>query len=141
MSHLRDRRREGGFTLIEVLLVLVILVVLASFAVVNVLRVGASARVKAARSQIGMFKTPLEAFALDVGMYPTTAHGLQALCFMPPDVPPNKWLGPYLSTEVPLDPWDQPYQYMSPGQRNFDTYDVWTTSPQGEVIGNWPEGT
>jgi general secretion pathway protein G len=136
----RDRRREGGFTLIEVLLVLVILVVLASFVAVNVVQQGRTAKLRAAKSQIGMFKTPLAAYEMDINSYPTTAQGLQALRYQPPDLPnPTKWQGPYLDSDVPKDPWDNYYQYAYPGTHNSDTYDIWTISPEGQEIGNWSE--
>ena len=134
-----QRARRGGFTLMEVMLVMVILVVLASFAVVALGPMRKKANIKAAQAQIGMFRTPLEAFQVDTGNYPTTAEGLDALRSPPGDLAdPSKWSGPYLSTDVPLDPWRRPYQYASPGAHNPDSYDVWTVSPyDGSEIGNW----
>jgi general secretion pathway protein G len=129
-------RRQGGFTLIEVLLVLVILVVLASFVVVNIGRVQSRSKMDQARAQIGMFKTPISVFQLNCGGYPST---LEALIQPPPDVPPGKWSGPYLESGLPADPWGNPYQYMCPGQHNPETYDCWTVSPEGLEIGNWEQ--
>ena len=127
-------RRRGGFTLIEVLLVLVILVVLASLAVFNITSAQRGANQKAAKSQIGLFETPLDMFRLDCGNYPSSLEGL---CMPPPDAPPGKWNGPYLKSGIPLDPWQNPYQYMTPGQHNPECYDCWTISPEGIEIGNW----
>ena len=142
MSHLRDRRREGGFTLIEVLLVLVILVVLGSLAVVAYGPIQAKMKLNAAKSQIGLFETPLEAYQLDIGMYPNSAEGLEALIAPPPSVPPTKWSGPYLKAAmIPADPWGNYYQYSCPGMHNPSSFDIWTVTPDGFEIGNWPEGT
>ena len=79
MLNSRSRRRQGGFTLIEVLLVLVILVVLASLAVVAYGPIQRRANINAAKSQIGLLKTPLQTYQLSIGSYPTTAQGLDAL--------------------------------------------------------------
>jgi len=135
--------RRSGFTLIEVLLVLVILVVIGSLVGLQVTGARKRAMINAARTQIGMFKTPLANFQLDMGTYPTTAHGLQSLLTCPSDVANStKYGGPYLTgNKVPLDPWDKPYQYASPGRRNAD-YDVWSLGPDGadgtdDDIGNW----
>ncbi len=130
------RRRESGFTLIEVLLVMVILVVLASFALVSIGPMTRRYKLNQARAQIGLFKTPLEAYQLDIGTYPSN---LNALIARPPDVGnSNKWQGPYLDADqIPLDPWNNMYQYASPGMHHPDSYDIWTVSPEGVEIGNW----
>jgi len=134
-------RRNRGFTLIEVLLVLVILVILASLAVVNVIKVQQGANEKAARVQIDSFATALKTYMLDVGSLPSTADGLNALRSKPADLQdPEKWNGPYLDKEIPLDPWLKPYQYQCPGRVNAD-YDISTVTPDGKQIGNWSETT
>ncbi len=140
----RPRARRAGFTLMEVLLVLAILVILGSLAGGMYLRVQNRANMSAAQAQIGLFKQPLNMFRLSTNQFPTTAQGLDALINCPPDLPnPNKWDGPYLDKPtVPLDPWEQPYQYASPGRVNPDTYDVWSLGPDGQDgtqddIGNW----
>ena len=130
MSRSRARRRNGGFTLMEVLLVLVILVVLASLAVVQFTGVQRGAKINAAKSQIGLLETPLQAYQMSIGSYPTTEQGLQALRYLPADIPnPNKWEGPYLKNDVAMDPWDNPYQYVSPGVNNQDSFDLWSFGP------------
>ncbi len=138
MTSQRIRPRQSGFTLMEVLLVMVILVVLASFAVVAIGPMRRNALEKAAKAQVGMFHTPLESYMMDVGSYPTT---LEALRSPPGDLSnPSKWQGPYLSTDVPLDPWEHQYQYQTPGAHNPDSYDVWTINPyNGQEIGNWTQ--
>jgi len=104
---------------------------------------GGSAAIKAARSQIDLFKTPLQMYQMTIGSYPTTMQGLEALRTAPGDLPnPAKWDGPYLNAPIPLDPWNQPYQYVSPGRHNPNGYDVWSVGPDGvngtqDDIGNW----
>jgi general secretion pathway protein G len=133
-------RRHRGFTLIEVLLVLVILVILASLATVNILSAQKSAHEKSAKIQVELFDHALQHFQLDIGSYPSTGSGLQALQNPPSDLPdPTKWAGPYLDKGIPLDPWNRQYEYCYPGQRNLAGFDVWTTTPDGKVIGNWTE--
>jgi general secretion pathway protein G len=127
----------------EVLLVLVILVILASLAAVSYDSVRRSANIGAAKSQIGLLKTPLQLYQMDIGNLPTTAQGLDALRTMPADLPnPSKWSGPYLDKPLPPDPWGHPYQYQCPGAHNQDGYDVWSFGPDGQNgteddIGNW----
>jgi len=139
----RRCRRRGGFTLIEVLLVLVILVILVSLVVGTYSSAQRQAQVNAAKSQIGLFKTPLNMYRLNMNVYPTTEQGLEALRTPPANLPnPLKWQGPYLDQPIPLDPWDGQYYYASPGRMNPDTYDVWSAGPDGQSgtdddIGNW----
>jgi general secretion pathway protein G len=136
------RRRKDGFTLIEVLLVLVILAVLASLAVMAYGPIQRRANVNAAKSQIGLFKPTLDAFQMDVGTYPSTAQGLESLMAAPADLPnPAKWGGPYIDS-LPIDPWGNRFQYVYPGTRRPDSYDVWSCGPDGvsgteDDIGNW----
>jgi general secretion pathway protein G len=133
-------RRDRGFTLIEVLLVLVILVVLASLAVVAYGPIQRRYKIDAAKAQIGLFKTALNTYEFSVGSFPSQQTGLQALRTRPADLQDvSKWDGPYLDSDVPLDPWNQPYQYRCPGIHNPDGFDVWTVTPEGQEIGNWTE--
>ena len=122
--------RRSGFTLIEVLLVLVILVILASLVGFYVRGAQKRALVDAARAQIGAFKQCIEGYQLDVRSYPSTSAGLNALIAPPNDLRnPDRWKGPYLqSKEVPLDPWDMPYQYQL---QNADNYEIWSFGPDG----------
>ncbi len=144
MNRRMASRRRRGFTLIEVLLVLVILVLLASMSVPLYQSYQRQANFKAAKSQIGLFETAIEGFQLNIGSYPTTEQGLGALLAPPADLPnPAKWEGPYLKgSEVPLDPWGTPYQYRFPGDRNPNGYDLWSIGPDRtdgteDDVGNW----
>lgn len=112
---MKDRKdiRQKGFTLVELLVVMVILGLLASLVLPNFFRQGAKARVGVAKSQIAALGTALDAFALDVGRYPSDAEGLEALLEPPSDA--KNWDGPYLKKAVPDDPWGNPYQYSAGG--------------------------
>src|SRR5688572_25885323 len=104
------RRRRGGFTLMEVLLVLAILVILGSLVAMSFSGVISDSDRKAAQAQVSLFEHPLEMYNLAVRDYPSTAQGLEALRNPPTDLPnPHKYTGPYLDKPLPLDPWDHPY--------------------------------
>lgn len=126
----RRVRRRQGFTLMEVLLVLAILVIMGTLVVANFTNVLGSSRVKAAQAQISNFETPLELYQQDLGSYPNGQQGLESLRQPPADlVDPTKWHGPYLKKDVPLDPWDQEYIYelLSPSQ-----YQIYSAGPDGQ---------
>ena len=73
----------------------------------------------------------LQVYQLDVGSHPTTQQGLNALRLLPSDLhEPEKWAGPYLSKNVPLDPWGKPYHYRLPGVHNPKSFDLWSVSPR-----------
>lgn len=114
-----SRRVHAGFTLLELLVVLVILGLLASLVAPRLLGNVSKSEVKVARAQISALETALESYRLDVGRYPTTEQGLAALEKVPGEEP--KWAGPYLKKSLPRDPWGNPYVYRSPGERtDFD---------------------
>jgi len=126
------RKKERGFTLIEMLIVMVILGLLAALVAPRMFgKVGKSMQ-KAAKAQISLFETALDTYRLDVGKYPTTDMGLQALREKPEDV--ERWDGPYLPKEIPLDPWGHAYEYRSPGDHGeFDILSFGADgSPGGE---------
>lgn len=124
-------RRARGFTLIELLVVLVILGLLAGLVGPQVINYLGGANTKTAQLQIQDFSTALDVFRLDVGRYPTTAEGLQALVVQPAGV--DRWNGPYLRKNViPKDPWGNDYLYRSPGQHGaFDLYSLGADNAEG----------
>lgn len=105
--------RNQGFTLIELLVVLAILTLLAGLVGPRVLGLLGGAKSKAAAVQIADLDKSLELFKLDVGRYPTTKEGLDAMMTKPEGV--AGWNGPYLKGAVPVDPWGKPYTFISPG--------------------------
>jgi general secretion pathway protein G len=142
-SSSRDSR--GGFTLIELLLVMAILVILLGLVVPQFLNTKKGADMDAARSQIGLFRGPLEMYALNMSSFPTTEQGLLALVEVPEDVEDDtRWKGAYVD-EIPQDPWGNDYQYEYPSDRmEKDFPAIWSIGPDGEDdtdddIGNWPE--
>jgi general secretion pathway protein G len=123
----RDRRLRprGGFTLIEILVVIAVISLLAALVAPNVFQHVGTAKDAAARSQIEMLGAALDAYRLDNGRYPTTAQGLDALWSEPTLNPrPTNWRGPYLRKAVPMDPWSNQYVYVSPGEVNPTGYDL-----------------
>ncbi|MEO3386698.1 type II secretion system major pseudopilin GspG [Mesorhizobium sp. CAU 1741] len=110
----RKRDRNAGFTLVELLVVLVILALIMGLVGPRVLSYLSSSRERAAALQITSFKSALDLYFLDTGSYPTTTQGLPALVVQPAGV--GVWAGPYLQqSEVPADPWGNPYRYVAPG--------------------------
>jgi general secretion pathway protein G len=127
----RGRPAEAGFTLVELLVVLVILVLLAGLVAPRVIGYLGSSRTKAAKVQIQSLSTALELYKVDTGRYPTTSEGLKALASAPPGSP--SWNGPYLTKkDVPSDPWGRAYVYRSPGEHGpFDIVSLGADSQPG----------
>ena len=111
---MHGRTRESGFTLIEMMVVMVIIGLLVALVGPNFIRQGEKAKLKAARAQIEMLGTALDTFRLDVGRYPTSQEGLAALRQRPFGI--DRWDGPYLKKDIPKDPWERPYYYRAPGE-------------------------
>lgn len=107
-------RRMAAFTLLELLVVVAIIGLLAGYVGPKYFGQLGKAEIKAARAQIDALEKALDQYRLDVGRYPTTEQGLNALVTQPSGV--SKWVGPYLKKGLPLDPWDKPYLYKSPGE-------------------------
>ena len=124
--------RQAGFTLIELLVVMVILGLLAALVVPNYMKQGDKARVNTTRAQIEMLGTALDTFRLDVGRYPTSQEGLEALRSRPSGL--DRWDGPYLKKEVPKDGWDNPFVYQSPGER--EAYELQSYGADGIAGGS-----
>jgi general secretion pathway protein G len=116
---MNTRKRDRGITLIELVVVMTIIALFATLVGGRLFRNVDRARQTQAKSQITTFESQLNLFRLDVGRFPTTDEGLQALRVKPGDA--EGWDGPYLEKEVPLDPWNRPYIYRYPGQHgDFD---------------------
>lgn len=132
---------QRGFTLLELLVVMVIIGLLAGYVGPKYFAQIGKSEVKAARAQIDALEKALDQYRLDVGRYPSSENGLAALMKRPPSE--NRWQGPYLRKEVPADPWGQPYQYVQPGEHGeFDLFSLGKDGkPGGEGeaadIGNW----
>ncbi len=108
--------RQAGFTLLELLVVIVIIGLLASYVGPKYFSQIGKSEVTLARAQMGAFEKALDTYRVDVGRYPSTEEGLQALMEKPANA--NKWNGPYLKKDIPLDPWGNPYQYHAPGKKS-----------------------
>jgi len=141
MNETRRYRRARGFTLMELLVVLAILGLLMSLVGPQVLNQLGGAKTKTALIQIRDLEQALEMYKLDVGRYPNTNQGLQALVAKPGGV--KGWNGPYLKGDVPVDPWGNAYAYKYPGERG--EVDIYTygqnAAPGGDGedadVGNW----
>lgn len=134
--------RRSAFTLIELLLVMVILVVLAAVVVPKFADRSKQARETAARQDLSAMSTALDAFEIDNGRYPTTEEGLGALIANPSSLP--NWHGPYISkTGQPTDPWGTPYVYLYPGQHKQGSFDLYSYGPDlregNDDITNWDQ--
>ena len=135
-----------GFTLIEIMHVVIILGILVAMVVPNLAGRGQQAREAAARVDIeANLATALDLYELDNGRYPNTGQGMKALLVEPTSspIPPN-WNGPYLKKKrIPLDPWGAEYVYVSPGVQNTQEYDLSSLGPDGieseDDITNWAE--
>jgi len=129
-------RSRTGFTLLEILVVIIVLGLLAGLVAPRIIGRVSEARTATARTQIELLVVALDNYHLDNGSYPTTAQGLAALRTKPASEPaPRNWRGPYLRKEVPLDPWDRPYIYRSPGEQNPAGFDLLTYGRDGQPGG------
>ena len=142
-THQGKLRRDDGFTLLELLVVLAIMGLLAAIVAPQVLRYLGSSRTQTAKVQIENVSAALDHFDLDVGRYPTQEEGLDALIHAPPTA--QTWNGPYLQKPSALiDPWSRKYLYRIPGRHEND-FDVWSYGSDGveggvneaRDVGNW----
>jgi len=133
-----------GFTLIEIMLVVIIIGILVAMVVPNMSGRSEQARITAAKTDIeSNLSTALDLYESDNGRYPTTQQGLQSLLEKPTSAPiPANWNGPYLKKKkIPKDPWGNDYVYVAPGQHNKDEYDLSSKGPDGaeseDDVVNW----
>lgn len=140
---LRATRR--AFTLLEILVVLAIIGLLVGLSVTKVTGILDNKNIEVTQVFVqNTLKTPLVAYRLNMGDYPSTAEGLQAL-ITAPSSKSDRWSGPYLDVKggkLQLDPWQEPYQYRYPGVKNKMGYDLWSKGPDktdgtADDIGNW----
>jgi general secretion pathway protein G len=130
-----SRHTERGFTLLELLVVIVILGLLIGLVAPAVLQQLGRARASVARDSIERLASVLDLYKLDVGDYPSTEQGLEALIQQPEEV--SDWHGPYLKGDhVPLDPWNHPYEYRNPSTRAGHDYDLCSAGPPGQGADN-----
>ncbi|MDW3685651.1 type II secretion system major pseudopilin GspG [Cupriavidus sp. CV2] len=127
-----DRGRTNGFTLLELLVVLVIIGLLAGLVAPKYFAQLGKSNISIAKAQISSLGKALDQYRLDVGSYPTTEERLDALVAKPQSEP--RWSGPYLEKAVPMDPWGRPYQYRSPGEHG--DYDLVSFGKDGQAGGD-----
>jgi len=138
---MNSKKKKAGFTLLELLVVMVIIGLLIGIVGPRYFGKLDESKEKTARAQIDAFGKALDHYRIDTGRYPNTEQGLEALRTKPQNE--AKWRGPYLQKAVPLDPWDHAYQYKSPGERG--EYDLFSFGSDGQAggsdnaadIGNW----
>lgn len=111
-------RGVGGFTLLELLVVILIIGLLTGIVAPRFLGQVGRSEVTAARAQLDAFDKALQGYRIDTGRFPSTSQGLRALVAQPVDE--SRWRGPYLQGDVPPDPWGTPYQYRAPGSNGRD---------------------
>lgn len=136
-------RRQAGFTLIEIMVVVVILGILAVTIVPQFVGTTHDAKVSAARSHLAELESAIERFSIHMDRYPTNDEGLGALVVAPTGAA-ERWRGPYIRQLRP-DPWGNPYQYRQPGVRHRSSFDLWSFGADGAEggegrgadIGNW----
>lgn len=137
--------RRSAFTLLEILVVLAIIGLLAGLAISNSDKIFGSSQEAVARVFVrDSLRTSLVRYRIDLGDYPSTAEGMQALITAPANKA-ERWRGPYIDTpgsKLPVDPWSEPYQYRYPGVKNKGGYDLFSKGPDKaegteDDIGNW----
>lgn len=141
MKKLRQDFKVTGFTLLELLVVMVIIGLLAGYVGPKYFEQIGKSETKTAKAQLNALGKALDQYRIDVGQYPTTEQGLNALNTNPDNL--SKWSGPYLKKSVPNDPWDRPYLYKSPGEHgDYDLFSYGKDGQQGGVkeaedVVNW----
>lgn len=126
------RHGDGGFTLLELLVVMVIIGLLAAYVGPRFFSQIGKSEQKAARAQLDALEKALDQYRLDVGRYPAGEQGLAALMARPGNE--VRWSGPYLKKAVPPDPWGRPYLYKQPGEHG--EYDLWSLGKDGQAGGS-----
>lgn len=125
-------KRVKGFTLLELLVVMVIIGLLVGYVGPRYFSQLGKSEVNAAKAQIDAIETALDIYRLDMGRYPTQEQNLKALMQAPENV--DRWQGPYLERSIPVDPWGQPYVYKFPGERG--EFDLFSYGADGQLGGD-----
>lgn len=128
------KKDESGLTLIELTIVIVILGILAAFIAPRIINAPQKANVSKAKIEISNLSTALQLYATEVGQFPTSEQGLEALWRAPNPEPPN-WSGPYLTQEITNDPWGNPYVYVTPSNHYGYDFDLMSYGRDGKLGG------
>lgn len=133
-------RRQEGFSLVEMLIVIALIAIVGSLLIGRIGNLFGGAQQDVAKQFVeNALKAPLLKYRIDTGSYPSSSEGLNAL-LRSPGSDAKKWKGPYIE-KLPEDPWGRAYQYLYPGVRNTDGYDLWSLGPdpnsEADDIGNW----
>jgi general secretion pathway protein G len=135
-----DRRGRSGFTLIEIMVVVIIIAALAGMVVPRLWPISDDAKRSIAKGDIASISTAVRMFRFHCDRFPTDAEGLGALLTQPASLP--AWRGPYLEKK-PLDPWKRQYQYRCPGTHNQTGFDMWSLGPDEQKadddVTNWED--
>jgi general secretion pathway protein G len=142
-KEMKTQRQSGGFTLIEIMVVVIIIGVLAATIIPQFIGVKEDAKVSAAKSHVAELEAALERFFVHMDRYPTAEEGLKILVEAP-TAEDKKWRGPYIK-QLRTDPWGNDYQYRFPGVHHTTSFDVWSRGADGADggegpnadIGNW----
>ena len=130
------KRQRSGFTLLELVVVIIVLGLLAGIVAPQIIGRLSEAKSTTAKTQVELLSVALDGYRLDNGSYPTTEQGLAALRERPTRAPvPVNWRGPYLRRAVPLDPWGRPYIYRAPGEKNPGAFDLESLGRDGKAGG------
>jgi general secretion pathway protein G len=138
------RRNSRGFTLVEIMVVVVIIGILAAAIIPQFIGTTQDAKISAAKSQAAELESAVERFYVHMDRYPTQDEGLKVLVDAPPGDDAKKWRGPYIK-QLRNDPWGNPYQYLNPGTHHPTSFDIWSRGADGADggeggnadIGNW----
>ena len=130
------QKRSAGFTLLEIMVVVIIIGVLAATIIPQFMGTTHDAKVSAAKADVAQLENALERFNLHMDRYPTMDEGLKVLVESPTGED-KKWRGPYIKLLRP-DPWGNPYQYRVPGMHHATTFDVWSRGADGQDGGEGP---
>ena len=145
MKHNAKRKKSAGFSILELLLVLVILGILAGIVGVRFAGQSGKAKVTATRTQLSYLEQGLGNYEIELGVYPKTNEGIKALRERPNSVDEDDYRkGGYLTKDIDNDAWGNPWQYRYPGEKNEDGYDLYSFGPDGKQGGddditNWSE--